>query len=281
MTDQRFFYFDGQLLKAEPKQLNDLTPGILKAKGVFETLRIYRGVPFAFEKHYLRMVQGLHVLKIHFQISSDELHKIMMNLLSKNRLLNARIRVQIWKDRKTIHLAVFCSAITPSSKSVYKAQISKIKQNKSRYSHVKTLDYAHCRKALLEAKQMGYDEAILLNNHQAVVEGAHSNIFIVKDGTVVTPKLSHGCLNGVTRDIVKSCCRQLGLPIKERKIDLNSILNADEIFLTNSIIEVKPLVCINKTTIFHINKGAYTKKIAAQFKKFLNQYIKLKKSLKD
>ncbi len=279
MTGKQIVYIDGKFIKADQELVESLTPGVLKAKGVFETIRVYQKIPFAFEKHFLRMIQGLHVLKIPFKISSDHLSKIIHQLLKKNRLSDGRLRIQIWKDKGNVRVAVLVWPLRKHSQSFYKAKISRVKQNKNYRSHVKTLYYAHFRQALQQARDEGYEEAILLNNKKEIVEGAHTNIFIVKDNVILTPAISCGCLNGVTRDLVLSCARQLSIRVQECRMPLSQFLKVDEIFVTNSLIEVKPLIQIqhNKTT--RLKMGPVTQKIAAQFRRFVWQYLKLKKSL--
>jgi len=279
MTRKQIIYIDGKFIKADQELVESLAPGVLNVKGVFETIRIYQKVPFAFEKHFLRMIQGLHVLKIPFKISSDHLSKIIHQLLKKNRLSDGRLRIQIWKEKGSARAAVLVWPLRKHSQPFYKAKISRVKQNKNYRSHVKTLYYAHFRRALQEARDEGYDEAILLNGKKQIVEGAHSNIFMVKDDVIFTPAISCGCLSGVTRDLVLSCARQLSIQVQEGRIPLPQFLKADEMFVTNSLIEIKPLIQIqhNKTTRLKI--GPVTQKISSQFRRFVWQYLKLKKSL--
>ncbi len=275
---KKILYIDGKFIHAKPALLEFLTPGILNAIGVFETIRIYQGVPFAFEKHYLRMVQGLHVLKIHFHISDDRLCKIIKSLIQRNRISNARLRIQIWKGESKIHLAVVAGSLTKPSPT-YSAFVSSIQQNKNYRSHVKTLDYAHFRRALEEARAKGFQEAILLNKKKYVAEGAHTNIFMVKKGVIYTPAISCGCLHGITRDLVLSAAKQLSIPFKEACITAAQLKKADEVFLTNSIIEIKPLIKIDSSKINQGKIGPVTQKISRQFRLFIQQYLKVKKSL--
>lgn len=274
----QIIYINDKFIEADQQLVESLAPGVLKAKGVFETIRVYQKIPFAFEKHFLRMIQGLHVLKIPFKISSDRLSKIIHQLLEKNRLSDGRLRIQIWKEKGKVRVAVLVWPLR-KHQPFYKAKISRVKQNKNYRSHVKTLYYGHFRQALQEARDEGYDEAILLNHQKQIVEGAHTNIFMVKDNVILTPAISCGCLNGVTRDLVLSCARQLSIQVREGRITLPQFLKADEIFMTNSLIEIKPLIQVqhNKPTQFKV--GPVTQKISTQFHQFVSRYLKLKKSL--
>jgi branched-subunit amino acid aminotransferase/4-amino-4-deoxychorismate lyase len=279
MKRKTIIFIDGKFIQADPLLMNSLTPGVLKAVGVFETMRIYHKVPFAYEKHFLRMVQGLHILKVPFRITSDRLCEIVKQLIKRNHIFNGRLRVQIWKDKEKIHLALLANPLKKSSQKFYRATVSEIQQNKSFRSHVKTLDYAHFRQALLEARAKGFQEAILLNKKKQVVEGAHTNIFVVKNGVIHTPAIGCGCLNGITRDLVMSAAKQLSIPFKESLITLAQLKKADEIFLANSIIEIKPLIKIEDTKINNAEIGPITQKISRQLSVFVQQYLKVKKSL--
>lgn len=279
MTPRQIIYIDGKFMKADQELVESLAPGVLKVKGVFETMRVYQKVPFAFEKHFLRMIQGLRVLKVVFKISPDYLSKMINQLLKKSRLSNGRLRIQIWKEKDKVRLAVLVWPLQKYSQKFYKAKVSDVAQNKNYRSHVKTLFYAHFRQALQEARDEGYDEAILLNDKKQIVEGAHTNVFMVKDSVIFTPAISCGCLNGVTRDLVLSCAKQISIQVRESRIPISQFLKADEIFVTNSMIEIKPLIQVQHHKITQSNMGPVTQKILSQFRRFVRQYLKLKKSL--
>jgi branched-subunit amino acid aminotransferase/4-amino-4-deoxychorismate lyase len=112
-------------------------------------------------------------------------------------------------------------------------------------ARIKSLNYLDNLLARAEAAEAGADEALLLDASGSVVEGAASNVFAVLDGTTTTPPISAGVLPGITRACVLELCQQFDLPVAESLFDLNTLRSADEAFLTNSLIEVMPLVAVN------------------------------------
>jgi branched-chain amino acid aminotransferase len=98
--------------------------------------------------------------------------------------------------------------------------------------------------ALAEARAAGCDEALLLNHAGHVAEGATSNVFAVVDGVLVTPPLSDGPLPGVTREVVMECAVRLGVGVEERSLPVERLAELDEVFLTNSVVGIRPVVGI-------------------------------------
>ena len=104
---------------------------------------------------------------------------------------------------------------------------------------IKCGSYAENVLALREGQIYGANEVILLNTRDEVAEAATANVFIVKDGEIVTPALDSGCLPGVTRELVIKRARRAGMKVSEEKISLEDLLDADEVFLTNTQIGVQ------------------------------------------
>jgi branched-chain amino acid aminotransferase len=105
--------------------------------------------------------------------------------------------------------------------------------------------YINSSLAKVEAVQSGYDEAILLNTHGQVAECTGENIFIVKDGTLITPPLSSGALGGFTRDSIMTIARDLGVPVEETILLRHDLYLADEAFLTGTAAEVVPISSVD------------------------------------
>jgi branched-chain amino acid aminotransferase len=98
--------------------------------------------------------------------------------------------------------------------------------------------------ALAEARAAGCDEALLLNHAGHLAEGATSNVFAVVDGVLVTPPLADGPLPGVTREVVMECAGHVGLRVEERSLVVEGLAAADEVFLTNSVVGIRPVLAI-------------------------------------
>ena len=240
-------FLDGNIVKATPRLLKSLSPGIVKGKGVFETMRSYQGKIFALDDHLRRLNKGLKILRIQCSYSSSKLQSYLQDVLKVNHLKNARLRLSVWQEGQKVHTAIVCEKfpILSKKKKGFKAVISKYKLKSEKFPTIKSIQYSPFRKAFLEAKAKGYDEAILLNQNNEIVEGSRTNIFFIKDNQLFTPALTTGCLEGITRRYVMQCAKKLRFSCREVHATLGELLEADEVFLTNSIIEIVPLGFIN------------------------------------
>ena len=270
-------YLDGRFMRADKKFLLSLTPGVLKAKGCFETMRVYQKKIFVYERHMRRMKAGLKRLHISPPISSAQLKTIVRTLLAMNKLNHARLRMMVWQKMKMVHTAVVVMPLdTPSAqkyKEGYVLCVSSTLLTKTRYSSFKTLDYQTMRRALQQARKKSCDEALLLNQKGFLVEGAHTNIFFVKDKILYTPALLAGCLDGVTRRLVIQSARKLGVTVREGQWKLQALLSADEAFITNTLLGIMPLNSINYQTKINFKTGSITHKLYSAYKRVFDSDI--------
>ena len=150
------------------------------------------------------------------------------------------------------------------------AKISDIRQNEySPLSGVKSLNFLNYILARIRAQDEGFDEAILMNTKGHIAEAATSNIFLVKDGKLVTPSLDSGLLPGITRKAVIRIAEKLGIGVSERQICRKELPGSDEIFLTNSLSEILPVVKIGRALIGKGSPGDITKLLHAAYKRML------------
>jgi branched-chain amino acid aminotransferase len=133
-----------------------------------------------------------------------------------------------------------------------------------------TSNYSNSILANMEATDDGYDEALLLDASGFVSEGAGENVFVVKNGTVYTPDLSAGALNGITRNTVFAICQDLGLKLVEKRITRDEIYIADEAFFTGTAAEVTPIRELDRVEIGAGSRGPITEKIQAAFFDIVN-----------
>ncbi|OGX37184.1 MAG: hypothetical protein A3C36_00960 [Omnitrophica WOR_2 bacterium RIFCSPHIGHO2_02_FULL_52_10] len=290
-------FLDGKLIDARKELLESLAPGIVKGKGVFETMRVKAWRIFVLENHMERLFRGLRTLNIKAPYSSKQLEQRLYGIIKVNGYKDARLRLAVWKNETRVHAAIVCQkygnvrgrcrhprrshggnarlrhpAVCRSrspdpqhfsgvSGRGISAVISGVRRPGTRYSHIKSLDYLCFRHAYAEALKNGFDEAILLNSRGKIVEGSRTNIFFVKDGILYTPAVSCGCLNGITRRMVMRLARRLGIPCKAVAADARGLLEADEAFVTNALLGVMPLTRVNGRAIGRGAAGPITEKL--------------------
>ena len=244
-------FLDGDIVKVDQKQLEALTPGVLKAKGAFETMRFENGKILALDAHLKRLFKGLKFQNIQSPHSIKKLKDMILSFPQANSRRPARIRLVVWQEKSRVRTAIM-SELVSAVPQMCRVIISKTIRGKSQLSHLKSLDYSCFRQAFLEAKRQGYDEAILLNREGKIVEGSRTNIFLVKDKILYTPSLKCGCLNGITRQMILRIAQQNNITCRMVEAIPKSLMNADEAFLTNSVLGVVPLTKVNDNVL---NKG--------------------------
>jgi branched-subunit amino acid aminotransferase/4-amino-4-deoxychorismate lyase len=246
-------FVDGDFLIKEDIFLEAMTPGILEARGVFETMRADDGHIHLLENHLNRLRKGLKVLNIRLPYTSKELHAIIHKVLIFNQLKNARLRLMAYQKNGSFELTVIAmprKVLTEKEyQSGYSVTVLDCPGRTQKYANVKSLDYGRFREAFLKAGQLGYHEALLTNSNGYVFEASRANIFYVKDGVLHTPSLSLGCLDGITRQMVVDCAREHKINVKMVKPHIKDFQECDEAFLTNAILGVMPITKINAKTI--------------------------------
>lgn len=253
------FFINGQFLEEEEPCIHIQDRGFLLGDGAFETLRSYRGCVFAFSEHWVRLKKALDYLQIPLIIDQNEALSIVSNLLHKNRLQDKEAAIRITVTRGvsprglappdpikptfliTTHLYGKKEINSSSTATICDIPINE----KSPLTRHKTLNYLPNILATQKAKAKGFDEAILLNTQGHVVSASAANLFMFKDQRLYTPRLNDGALPGITRQWIINLAKSNNIPIAESLIKPESLFHADEIFISNSLIEIKPILLID------------------------------------
>ena len=258
--------------------------GFLYGDGVFETMRSYNGRVFKSEEHLSRLKGALGAIRIKMPYGKKEFAAAIRRLLRVNGLTNAYIRVAISRGKGRVGIdakddfaptvVIVAKKFTPYRKDMYKkgisARVVHIRTNEySPVARIKSLNYLNNIVARIEAKESGDDEAILMNTRGQVTEAATSNIFLVRGERVLTPSLECALLPGVTRKIILQLARWLKLSPIERPITYKELIKADEVFLTNSLFEVMPVVKIDGRKIGDSKPGRLTSILAERYKELV------------
>jgi branched-chain amino acid aminotransferase len=237
-------FLDGKYLKVQDKLIEAFTPGIFKAKGVFETMLGLDGLVLDAEVHLKRLRKGLKILGLKAPVIRAS---ILREVLRLNHLPCARVRLMVWQGGRQMHVMVAALPYKISDGKPYRVCL--IKTNRpanGRLAQVKSLDYGLFAGAYDAALSRGFDEALLLNKRGHIFEASRANIFWVKDGILHTPPLSSGCLNGITRQQIMTQARRMKIPLKERILTPQVLKKADEVFLINSLIRMKSVEKISE-----------------------------------
>ncbi len=249
----KIIFLDGRYLKVNDQIIDAFTPGVFKAKGVFETMLGQKGAVLDTDLHLKRLRAGLKILGV--KIPSIK-PLVLKEVLRRNHLYAGRVRLMVWQAPppappkagqagqagKQTHVMIAALPLKASHKKIYRVCL--IKTNRSanaRLADVKSLNYELFAQAYTQARAQGFDEALLLNRRGTIFEASRANIFWVKDKILYTPPLSSGCLNGIIRQQVIKGAGNLKIPVKEKNLTPEILKKADAAFLTNSLIGIKPI----------------------------------------
>ena len=239
-------WLNDELVDAQKATVSVFDHGFTVGDGAFETLKVVNTQPVALTRHIKRLVHSLNTIGIEFD-KEDLLKKAINEVISANNSLGEVMRMRITytsgvgplgsdrtKDNFTLVVAVSPESIWPDTALVI--TVSDPRNDKSILAGSKTTSYAQNAALLSVAKKQGAHEAIMPNTTGELCEGTGSNIFVVKDGQVMTPPLSGGCLGGITRALVIKW-----FDVKEVDLPMSVLKDVDEAFLTSSTRDIQPI----------------------------------------
>jgi len=256
----KWVYLNGRLVPEQEAMVSVYDRGFLYGDGVFETLRAYQGKIFKAREHVLRLFQSANAISLTIPYAPDEIMKMLSATLEANRLKEARLRITLSRGSNEMGLesrhsspptvVVMAKAFSGNAESLYQkgVKIAIVKTRKVPVAaldpRVKSLNYLNSILAKLEAQACGVFEGILLNQDGYLCEGTVSNLFLVRQGELLTPSTSCGILEGMTRQTVIELAYNAGIPVKEDKYSPDEILKAEEAFLTSTLMELMPAIRI-------------------------------------
>ena len=252
-SSEPVIWLNGQLLPAEAAHISPFDHGLLTGDGVFETLAVYDGKPFAETRHFERLTRSAAALGLTVP-PQKTLSDAMLSVVNANGLSSARIRVTLTggvgplgTDKgSTPDLALVATGPMPQHASTANVvTVPFLRNENGALAGVKSTSYGENVVALAHARAQGGSEAIFANTAGNLCEGTGSNIFLVLHGSLITPTLDSGCLAGVTRAIVLGLCGQLGLTVEETDVPIARLAEAEEAFLTSSLREVQPVETVD------------------------------------
>ncbi|MFH1239530.1 MAG: aminotransferase class IV [bacterium] len=281
-------YLNGTFVPGHRAKISLFDRGLLYGEGLFETMRSYSGQVFRLDEHLRRLRGSCKLLNIKLSLNDSALKKAVYKTLKKNNLADAYIRITVTKGEAEPgfsqavygepNLFIIAHLFKPYPPRLYetglKAIISKIKQNEgSPLVNIKSLNFLNNILAKNEAYEKGAGEAILTNTKGYITEAATSNIFLVLGHSLITPSIDSGILPGITRQAVLEIASKLKLKTKTKKILPAELFKADEIFLTNSLAEIVPVVKINKKIIGNGRAGQITQLIHKQYRQLVRKNL--------
>jgi len=276
-------YIDGQYYPKSQAKISVYDHGFLYGDGVFEGIRAYNGVVFKLKEHVDRLYSSAHAMTLKIPLTKGQMIEAVLATIRKNKLKDAYIRLVVTRGvgdlgldpRKCSKATVIVIAdhiVLHEGEAKIKgitALVSWVRRDPvDGTSHeIKSLNYLNSVMAKIEANMSGADEAICLNHNGCVAEGVGENVFVVKNGEIVTPPSAAGALEGITAKSVFKLAKKLGYNICEANVTPFMLFNADEVFFTGTAAEIIPIREVNWRVIGDGKAGPVTKKLMAEFQK--------------
>jgi branched-chain amino acid aminotransferase len=279
--DSLIFHND-RILPLKEVHLSPGQVGLLTGWGVFTTLRIYRGVPFAFERHWARMARDAVRLEISLPYEQMAVRQAVVELARANhhpegvaRLSFVKNQGGLWsqaEDLPPTDLLIFTRDLV-AWPAAHRLQVQPMGIfSAGRYAGAKMLSWVPHAAVLERAHAEGYDDTLLLNEKGQLAECTSANVFLVREGKVLTPPLSSGCLAGITREILFEIAPQAGIALREQDLTVDDLSSADEVFISSTTREVAPVGTISPDWKYTV-PGKVAQALEEAFWNYIRTYL--------
>lgn len=281
---QHWVSINGTLVPAEDARVSVFDAGFMQGIGLFETMRAYDGRVFRLRQHIDRLVNSARTLRWTVLPDPAELNDNIRQVLSAGGDADARVRLTVTTGSlhaeagDTPRLTIVATA-SPAAKypDEYYTKgvtvvVSACRQNPSNptVGH-KTTSYFARLASLRVAYAEAAFEALWFTPEGYLAEGSISNVFVVRDEQLLTPPLDTGILPGITRAAVIELAVEQDIPVREKALTLDDVLASEEVFLTNSMIELIPVVRVVRTPIGNEKPGDVTRKLAIAYGELIDR----------
>ncbi len=277
------YSINGNVVSKEQATTSILDRGLLYGDGIFEGIKMYNGYIFKLKEHMDRLYESAAYIDLEMNISKEDFTQEILETAKHCSFDSAYVRVTVSRggsiglhtlgDTITINRSIVVTPLDYQSTEAYEKGLHLV--NVSRYRipesafpmKAKTLGYLNNILAVNEAKRKGANDALLLNTDGYVAESSGSNIFFIKGNTLCTPSPESGILIGITRNCILELAKNSGMEVCEKLIKQEEFLQADEVFLTGTAMEIMPVYKINEQLIGSGKPGEKTKKLMELFNK--------------
>jgi branched-chain amino acid aminotransferase len=289
MNNKSKIWMDGKFVDWNNAKIHILTHGLHYATAVFEGIRCYntRNGPaiFRLEEHIKRLINSCKMYHMTLEYTDKELREAIIEIVKINKIKDCYIRpicyygygkmgVNPLPNKVSTSIALWnwedhIKTVGDNGMRVIISSWARI-DSRSLPIHAKAAaNYANSALARIEAIKSGVDEAVMLNMNGMVVEGTAENIFIVKNEMLITPPITSGALDGITRSSILSIAENLGINFRISDISRDELYNADEVFLAGTAAEIKSIGEIDKIII----SDGKTGKIASKLQNYYSEMV--------
>ena len=282
MTNRKI-WLDGDIVDEADAKISVFDHGVLYGDGIFEGIRFYEGRVFRLEEHIERLFMSAKVLLLKMPWTLEEICQATLEAIRANDLKDGYVRLVVTRGVGDLGLNPYLCPkpsmfIIASTITLYPAELydnglevvtcaTRRPTPGSLSPQVKSLNYLNNVMAKIEALKTGAKEALMLNEQGYVAECTGDNVFIVKKGEVITPPVSDGSLDGITRQVIFELCEEMGIAIREATMGRYDVFTADEAFLTGTAAETIPMVMLDDREIGDGKPGPVSMRLIEAYRK--------------
>lgn len=270
-------YYNGQFVGLDELVIPIDERGHQFGDGVYEVIRFYNGKPFMLIEHLERMIRSAEAIKLPIKETIEDYRKLILSAVEKSQLTDCNVYIQITRGIAArnhlfpdvpVSVAMTVRQAKPLAAALREKGVEAITHPDERWAncYIKSLNLLPNILAKQAAHDAGCYEAIMYKDGK-ITEGTSSNVFIVKNGEIITTPLSKQILPGITRMAVKELAEELEIPFIESYYTVEELLEADEVFVTSTTSEVLPVVKVDGKAIGNGVPGEVAAKLYDAFQK--------------
>jgi branched-chain amino acid aminotransferase len=275
-------WIDGQLQRAQEARISVFDRGFLYGDSAFEVMRTYGGKPFRERAHLERLRGSCERLLIRLDLELAQLSQAIAQTVAAAQLPECNVRVMVTRGVGPMNIdlsqanqpsvLIFALPLHTLPAQLYEQGVAvglshaARATDGTRASGAKTSNYLGSVLALHEVKQRGCHEALIVGPQGEVIEGATSNVFVVRQGELLTPPSEAGILVGITRQTVLKLAAELGLRVHETQVHPTDLYRADEVFITSTVREILPVVRVDDVPVGNGKPGPLTQRLHAAYR---------------
>ncbi len=282
-------YINGLFTQLKNAKVSILDRGFCYGDGLFETMRAIKGKIFRPDQHLERLFQSLPLIFIDLPITRQELKAVLLETLNRNNYKNAIIKlivtrginegnfeidplapptlVVLTRPHKSLPKAVYTKGVQISLMTLQAPNLPGVKKG------VKSCNFLFNILVRELSHRQGSMEGVVVDPVLGVTEGATSNLFLIKQGVLKTPMANSSVLEGITRQVVLEIARNYKVPVEMGNLTTEDVLSADEVFITNTGIDIVPVVRVNDTYIGNKKPGVLTRLLQEEFLKCIEEAL--------
>jgi len=274
-------YINGEYCEEGTAKISVFDHGFLYGDGVFESIRCYNGTVFGLQEHMERLFESAKLINLKISGTPENMVDLVCETIRRTDLRDAYVRLVISRGIGDLGMdpkkcpeptvVIIVQEAEPMYGDLYDKGIRVITTGIRRIAidaidvRAKTLNYLNNILAKIQANTAGCEEALMLNHLGYVCEGTGDNVFIVKNGVVLTPPAESGALKGITRRFIFALSKKLNIVCNEKNMTLIDVYASDEAFMTGTLAEIVPVVEVDGREIGDGKPGGITKRLMAEF----------------